>query len=266
MENIEKRNNIKVIGTGNTTIMLAHGFGCDQNMWRLLIPYLKDDCKLVLFDYVGSGNSIKQSFNLERYSDLYGYAKDVNEIIDYLNLTKVHFIGHSVSAMIGLIAQINTPDKFSSLTMVCPSPCFLNKPPSYIGGFEAEDLEELLSLMDKNYMGWANYLSPLVMGATNSKELIDELSNSFCSTDPLMAKQFARATFFGDYRHLLSKSACKTLILQSENDNLASLEIGHYIDNEMQNSELKIIDADGHCLHMTHPSVISPLIHTFVKE
>lgn len=259
------RNNVKLIGKGNKTLFLAHGFGCDQNMWRFLTPGLTNDFTVVLFDYVGSGASDISQYDKKRYSQLEGYAEDVIEICNALQLSDAIFIGHSVSSIIGVIAATQKPNLFSKLIMICPSPCFLNCPPEYFGGFEKEDLLELLNLMDKNYIGWANYLAPLVMGTTNSDELIGELSGSFCSTDPIIAKNFAEATFLSDYRYLLKEVKQPSLIFQSENDALASISVGEFISNQISNSEIEIIQADGHCLHMTHPDSIIKSIIKYAK-
>lgn len=179
---ILKRNNVKVIGNGEHTLVLAHGFGCDQNMWRFVTPELSKHFKVVLFDYVGSGNSDVGAFDPGKYNTLDGYAEDILDICQALELKKATLVGHSVSATIGLIASIMAPEHFASMIMVCPSPCFLNLPPDYFGGFERADLEELIDLMDKNYIGWADYLAPLVMGAGSTTEMTKELSDSFCST------------------------------------------------------------------------------------
>ncbi|WP_320055268.1 alpha/beta fold hydrolase [Halomonas qaidamensis] len=252
-ERVIERNNVKIIGSGSKTLMLAHGFGCDQNVWQYLIPQLQEHYTLVLFDYVGSGQSQISAFSESRYCALEGYAHDVTDICEALDLTEVHFVGHSVSCNIGLLAAIAQPERFSSQIMICPSPCFLNMPPDYYGGFERADLEELIELMDRNYMGWANYLAPLIMGAESSQQLIGELSSSFCSTDPVVAKSFARATFFSDYRHLLSQTAHPSLVLQSEIDSLANPEVGHYLHAHLPDSTLRIMASEGHCIHMTHP-------------
>ncbi|MFT2090268.1 alpha/beta fold hydrolase [Paraglaciecola sp. 2405UD69-4] len=265
-QEIIARNNVNIYGNGKTTLFLAHGFGCDQNMWRFILPALKNDYTVILFDYVGSGNSQLSYYNQGRYKSLEGYAQDVLDICEALNLTDVVFVGHSVSSIIGLIASVTQPEYFKQLVMVCPSPCFLNIKPDYFGGFEKVDLEELLSLMDKNYLGWANYLAPLVMGASHSEELIGELSGSFCSTDPIIAKSFAEATFFSDYRHLLKEAKHPVLIFQSTRDALASVEIGHYMQKELPEAKLCIVDAEGHCLHMTQPEVINQHIRDYIGD
>lgn len=265
-EAITKRNNVTIHGTGDKTLMLGHGFGCDKRMWRFVLPALSARYTVVLFDYVGSGNSELNSFNIEKYSSLNGYARDVVDIVDAFELENVAFVGHSVSSIIGLIASMDVPDAITELIMVCPSPCFLNHEPDYEGGFDRSDLEELIQLMDKNYIGWANYLAPLVMGSNASQALTGELSGSFCSTDPVAAKTFAKATFFSDHRDLLAQSTVRTLILQSAADSLASVKVGNYMHQKMANSELTIIEAEGHCLHMTDPEVTSDLIEKFVDE
>lgn len=259
------RNNVKLIGKGSKTLFLAHGFGCDQNMWRFLTPELAKHFTIVLFDYVGSGASDISQYSKKRYGQLEGYAEDIIEICEALQIKDAIFIGHSVSSIIGAIAAIEKPQFFSKLIMICPSPCFLNFPPEYFGGFEKEDLHELLNLMDKNYIGWASYLAPLVMGTTNSDELIGELSGSFCSTDPVIAKNFAAATFLSDYRYLLKDIKQPSLIFQSEHDALAARSVGDFIANEIAHSELKVVAADGHCLHMTHPEAIMSSIIAYAK-
>jgi sigma-B regulation protein RsbQ len=265
-EEILKRNNINITGGGENTVLLAHGFGCDQHMWRFMLPELEKQFTVVVFDYVGSGQSDLESFSTKRYSSLEGYAKDVEEILVALDLVNVSIIGHSVSSIIAGIASTHVGDRISDITMICPSPCFLNLPPDYLGGFERDDLEELINLMDKNYIGWANYLAPLVMGAGHSSELIGELSGSFCSTDPIVAKTFAKATFFSDYRSLLKDISVPALILQSAKDSLASPDIGKYMIESIPNSQLELIQAEGHCLHMTDPGLIIPLLINFIQN
>lgn len=261
---IHGRNNVTIQGSGDTVLMLAHGFGCDQRMWRFLLPELVERYTVVLFDYVGSGNSRLSSFSKEKYSTLEGYACDVLDIINSLHCEKVVFVGHSVSSMIGVIAALKSPSKFSELVMVCPSPCFLNDLPEYEGGFERADLEDLINLMDKNYIGWAEYLAPLVMGAKASPELTGELSGSFCSTDPIVAKTFAKATFFSDHRQLLPQCKTRTLILQCELDALASVSVGQYVQEKMPNSEIQVVKSEGHCLHMTDSEVTGKLLLNFL--
>lgn len=264
-EDILRRNNVSVIGSKQQTLLLAHGFECDQNMWRFVLPKLSQQYRIVLFDYVGSGSSDVSAFDKERYGSLEGYATDVVDICQALDLKDVTLVGHSVSSMIGLIAAIRAPEHFSKLVMVCPSPCFLNVPPDYHGGFEHADLEELINLMDKNYIGWADYLAPLVMSTTSSPEMTKELSESFCSTDPVVAKAFARATFFSDMRHILPKAIHPTLILQSSSDALAAVSVGEFVRDAIPESKLQIIEAEGHCLHMTHPDQVDHGIIEFVS-
>lgn len=257
-----ERNNVSVLGAGDKTLVLAHGFGCDQTMWRLLTPHFLERFRVVLFDYVGSGKSDPRAFRGQKYSELDGYAEDIIDVCEALELKDAVLVGHSVSAMTGLIAAIQAPQLISKLVMVCPSPCFLNDPPHYLGGFERADLEGLIALMDQNYIGWANHLAPLVMG-TSGEHMTDELADSFCSTDPLFAKTFARATFFSDCRHLLGKATQQTLIFQSTKDALADVSVGAYVQSKMAKAEMEVIEANGHCLHMTHPDQIAPSLARF---
>lgn len=262
---ITLRNNVQVIGHGERTLLLAHGFGCSQQVWRYLTPYLQENYRIVLFDYVGLGKSDLLAYDNPRYRKLDGYAHDILDIASELELKDIHFVGHSVSSMIGLLAHQVTPSIFSSIIMVCPSPCYLNVPPEYYGGFEQSDLEELIDLMDKNYISWANLLAPLVSGNKDSA-VTEELDASFCSMDPMVAKTFTQATFFSDYRYLLDSCDCPALILQSSQDTLADVSVGEYMHTHMPKNELRIVQANGHCLHMTNPQQVAQAINNFIES
>jgi sigma-B regulation protein RsbQ len=263
--NIIKRNHVKVFGKGNKPMMFAHGFGCDQNMWRYITPAFEDDYKIVLFDYVGAGKSDSSAYNAERYASLQGYATDVLEICDALQLADVTFIGHSVSSMIGLLAAIEQPTCFEKLVMVGPSPCYINDE-RYTGGFEKKDIDGLLETMDKNYIGWANFMAPQIMGNAEQPHLGQELTESFCSTDPVIARRFAEATFFSDNRHDLSKLGVPSLVLQCSDDIIAPLEVGTYLSKHLPNSTLRVMTATGHCPHMSHPEETIALIKDYLQN
>ncbi|WP_280926086.1 alpha/beta fold hydrolase [Caldimonas mangrovi] len=254
-ESILLRNNVRIAGAGDKpTMVFAHGFGCDQNMWRFVAPAFADTHRVVLFDYVGCGQSDLRAFDAARYSSLEGYALDLLDVCEALELQQAILVGHSVSAMIGLLAAIRQPSRFASLVMVAPSPCFINDP-CYVGGFERGDIESLLSLMDHNYIGWASYLAPVVMGNPGRPDLGAELEQSFCSTDPLAAQTFARATFFADNRADLARAPVPSLILQVRDDALAPMAVGRYLLEHMPGSELAVLEATGHCPHMSHPQL-----------
>lgn len=261
---IKIRNNVKISGSGDQVLMFAHGFGCDHNMWRFLTEKMQDDFTVITFDYVGSGLSDLSAFSVKRYATLEGYASDIIDILNELDIDKVTLIGHSVSSMIGMLAAIKAPDRIGKLVMVCPSPYYMNDLPAYEGGFEREDLEELLEMMDKNYIGWANYLAPLVMGGRAQAALVDELTGSFCSTDPLVAKTFARATFFSDCRDMLGNCRIPTLVLQSQMDSLASVKVGEFVAEHLADSTIRILDTQGHCIHMTDPELTEAEIRAWL--
>ena len=266
MNNVKVRNNVNVLGDPKApSVVLAHGFGCDQTMWRFLVPDLVKTHQVILFDYTGSGQSTLTDFSTKKYYRLEGYAQDIVDIIDFLSIKDVVVIGHSVSAIIAALASIKIPDVISKIVMVCPSPCFVNDLPGYEGGFERQDLENLLTLMDKNRVDWANYLAPLVLGESNSEALSDELLGSFYKLEPLVAKTFARATFLSDYRQILPKINAKTLILQSSSDKLVTEDVIKYMHQHITNSKLVVVDADGHCLHMTHSEMIIRPILNFLQ-
>src|SRR5215212_233484 len=199
-----KRNNVTISGRGRTPMIFAHGFGCDQHMWRFVAPAFEDDYRVIVFDHVGAGQSDLSAYDRTKYSALAGYADDLLEICRELDVTNGIVIGHSVSAMIAVLAAIKAPERFAKLVLIGPSPCYLNDG-DYIGGFSKADITELLDSMDSNYLGWSSAMAPAIMGNSERPALGEELTNSFCRTDPTIAKQFARVTFLSDNRADLPK-------------------------------------------------------------
>jgi sigma-B regulation protein RsbQ len=263
-DNVLLRNNVRVFGKGAQPLMFAHGFGCDQNMWRFVAPAFDDDYRIVLFDYVGSGKADLSAYSAERYGSLDGYAQDVLDIIGALGLTDVLFVGHSVSSVIGILAAIRNPAVFERLILVGPSPRYINDPPDYVGGFERADIEGMLDVMEKNYIGWANFLAPVVMKNLERPELTEELESSFCSTDPVTARQFAEVTFFSDNRDDLTRVTMPSLIMQCSEDAIAPLAIGEYLHRHLPQSILHIMKATGHCPHMSHPDETIEVIKSYL--
>lgn len=266
MEKTLLRNNIKILGKGIQPLLFAHGFGCDQNMWRFVAPAFAEDYKIILFDYVGSGKSDASAYNVERYSNLYGYKEDIIEICDALNLQDVIFVGHSVSGIIGSLAAIERPDLFKHLVQLGPSPCYLNHPPDYTGGFERADIEGLLEMMDKNYLGWARLFAPMIMKNEDRAELGQELEASFCSTDPRIARRFAEATFYADNRADLPKVQTPSLIIQMRDDAVAPVSVGEFMQRVMPDSELVLLEISGHCPHLSHPRETIEIIKEYLNS
>jgi len=245
-------------------MLFAHGFGCDQNMWRFITPAFENDYRIILFDYVGAGKSDVSAYNPERYSSLQGYAKDILEICEDLQLKDILFVGHSVSSMIGLLAALEEPRHFSRLIMIGPSPSYINDG-DYIGGFERTDIEGLIDTMEKNYIGWANFLAPNIMGNPERPYLGEELTQSFCTTDPVIARQFAEATFFSDNRKDLKKNKIPVLILQCSEDIIAPMEVGEYLSKQLPKSTLRVMKATGHCPHMSAPEETIQLMKDYLS-
>jgi sigma-B regulation protein RsbQ len=247
-----KRNNVTVLGKGTQPMIFAHGFGCDQNMWRFVYPAFLVKYKVVLFDHVGAGKSDCDCYDSDKYSSLKGYADDVLEICNELSLKDVIFVGHSVSAMIGVLASIKEPSIFSDLILVGPSPCYINDA-DYIGGFNRSDIEGLLDSMDNNYLGWARAITPVIMANPDQPELSLELGNSFCATDPEIAQEFARVTFLSDNRKDVKNCKIPSLILQCSEDVIAPREVGEFMHSELPESTLVILKATGHCPNLSAP-------------
>lgn len=247
-------------------MLFAHGFGCDQNMWRFVTPAFEDNYQIILFDYVGSGKSDLQAYSPERYAELNGYVQDILDICQALNLKDVIFVGHSVSSITGILASIQVTKIFERLILIGPSPCYINDPPNYFGGFDRKDIEDLLDIMERNYIGWANFLAPVIMKNEDRPELTQELETSFCSTDPVIANQFAKATFYGDNRKDLVKVTVPSLILQCAEDAIAPIEVGEYMNRHLTQSTLKLMKATGHCPHMSHPQEVIDLTQEYLSN
>ena len=233
-------------------MLFAHGFGCDQNMWRFLVPAFEQDYKIVLFDHVGAGRSDKSAYDRRKYSTLDGYASDILEICQELELSDIVFVGHSVSAMIGVLAARQAPDRFASLVMIGPSPRYINDE-GYIGGFGRSDIDGLLDSLDSNYLGWSSAMAPVIVGNPDHPEHGAELTNSFCQTDPEIAGHFARVTFLSDNRKDLATVTTPSLILQCSDDVIAPAAVGEYVHREIPGSTLVMMKATGHCPHLTAP-------------
>jgi len=246
-------------------MVFSHGYGCDQNMWSAVAPAFAAQYRLILFDHVGAGNSDLQAYEQAKYSSLQGYAGDILEIFDELKLEDAIFVGHSVSAVIGILAAIKRPELFDKLVLIGPSPRYINDN-GYVGGFERKDIDELLEFQESNYLGWASNLAPAIMGNPDRPELGETLTNSFCRTDPQIAKQFAAVTFLSDNRADLPKLMTPSLILQCQQDIIAPLTVGDYVHKNLSSSELVVMEAMGHCPHLSAPVETITAIKAFLDE
>jgi sigma-B regulation protein RsbQ len=248
------RNNVSVSGREDGQPMVfAHGFGCDQNMWRHVTPAFAADHRVILFDHVGAGGSDLSAYEPGRYASLDGYADDVLEICSALGLERVIFVGHSVSAMIGVLAAVREPERFDRLVLVGPSPRYIDDD-GYVGGFSAEDIEGLLESLESNFLGWSAQMAPVIVGNPDRPELGEELTNSFCRTDPEIAKQFARVTFLSDNRDDLPAVRTRSLVLQCSDDVIAPRAVGEYVHARIPDSELVLLGATGHCPNLSAPA------------
>jgi sigma-B regulation protein RsbQ len=260
---LAQRHNVKITGSGERAMVFAHGFGCDQNMWRFVAPAFENDFRVILFDHIGAGKSDLSAYEPERYASLGGYADDVVELGRELGVRRGVFVGHSVSAMIGVLAVKKAPEIFEELVMIGPSPCYIDDV-DYVGGFTETQIHELLDFLDSNYMGWSQAMAPVIVGNSDRPELGEELTNSFCRTDPEIAKRFARATFLSDSREDLQGLSARTLILQCSEDVIAPQAVGEYVHRTLPGSELVIMKATGHCPNLSAPEETIAAMRTFL--
>jgi len=261
--NASARNNVNVVGPQDKpTIMLAHGFGCDQQLWRMVVPELLPNFRIVLFDHVGSGAADPAAWDAERYASLQGYADDMLEILTELDLRDVTLVGHSVAAMMGVLAVATDPSRIAKLVLLTPSPCYIDED-DYRGGFSRADIDELLESLESNYLGWSQEMAPVIMGAPERPELADELADTFCRTDPECARVFARATFLSDNRADLKRVSVPTLVIESEHDAIAPREVGAFVHRHIDGSDLVTLNTTGHCPHLSAPEATARAIGAF---
>jgi sigma-B regulation protein RsbQ len=259
-----ERNNVSLSGpVGGRPMLFAHGFGCDQQMWRYVAPAFADEYRVVLFDHVGAGGSDHSAYSRSKYGTLHGYAEDVLEISRELELHDVVFVGHSVSGVIGVLAAAQEPARFGKLVLVGPSPRYMDDE-GYVGGFSREDIDGLLDALDSNYLGWSHTYAPVIMGDEQPDELKEELTNSFCRTDPEIARHFARVTFLSDNREDLARVDTPTLVLQCADDVIAPRPVGEYVHRQLPNSTLVYMRATGHCPNLSAPEETIDAIRAFL--
>ncbi len=263
VNNILKRNNVTITGKGDKVMLFAHGFGCDQNAWKRITGAFENDYKIILFDYIGAGKSDVTAYDKTKYGTLDGYASDILEICQELKVKDAIFVGHSVSCMIGALASMRNPAIFNKLIFIGPSASYLNEE-GYIGGFNQEDIDNILEVMDDDYIKWSKSMAPKIMGENQEPEIQEELTDLFCSTDADIAKDFARVTFLSDNRQDLPRIPVESLTLQCSEDIIAPLEVGQYIHENTPNNTLVILKATGHCPHMSEPEETIAAIKAFL--
>ncbi|MDN4160565.1 alpha/beta fold hydrolase [Nocardioides abyssi] len=258
------RNNVTVLGPADgQPLVFAHGFGCDQSMWRHVAPAFADRYRVVTFDFVGGGGSDPAAYDPDKYATLDGYRADLLDVVRALDLRDVVLVGHSVAAMVGAMATIAEPDRFASMVMVGPSPRYVDDE-NYIGGFGREDIDELLTSLSSNYLGWSAAMAPAIVGNPDRPELGHELTEAFCRMDPEVARRFAEATFLSDNRDDLPRVPVPTLVLQCRDDIIAPMEVGEYVAEQLPDSTFVVLEATGHCPQLSAPVLTAEAIGTWL--
>lgn len=260
-----ERNNVRILGRGTQPMLFAHGYGCDQNMWRYVYPAFEENYKIILFDHTGAGNSDESQYSFEKYDTLEGYTEDLLDICKELELQHTILVAHSVSSMIAVLAAVKEPQRFAKLILISPSPRYINDS-DYIGGFNREDIEELMEALDSNYLGWAENMAPKIMGNDERAELGEELTNSFCRTNPEIAKHFAKVTFLSDNRKDLQHVNVPTLVMQCSEDVIAPEEVGEYVHKQIKNSSFRLLKATGHCPNLSAPEETVEVMKNFLGQ
>lgn len=264
MSSIRQRHNVRVTGKGTVPMVFAHGFGCDQHMWRHITPAFENDYRVIVFDYLGHGQSDRSAYDARRYEALDGYAADVLAICHDLDVHHGVFVGHSVSAMVGVLASIREPERFDQLVLIGPSPRYVDDD-GYVGGFSRADIDGLLESLDSNFLGWSSAMAPVIMGTPDRPELGTELANVFCRTDPAVARQFARATFLSDNRADLARVRARALVLQCSQDVIAPEPVGHYVAEQIPDAAFVLMDATGHCPNLSAPGETIAAMRAFLS-
>lgn len=266
MQTILKRNHVNIVGDGKKTIVFGHGFACDQTIWRLIVPYFTKDYRVVLYDYVGSGKSDITAFDEKRYSTLHGYAKDLLEVLEALSTDKIIFVGHSVSAMIGVLASIEKPELFESMILIGSSPRYVNDGPHYHGGFDESDVQELLEMMEMNFNGWATVAAATFMNNPDRPLLTENLIKAYTDENPVIMKNFAEVTFLSDHRQDLHRVTVPSFIMQCSEDSVVPLQTAQYLHEHLPNSKFVVMNSTGHYPHVSNPKETVMLINNYIKS
>lgn len=259
-----RRHHVTFAGQGRRPLVFAHGYGCDQQMWRFVTPAFEDTHRIVLFDHVGCGGADLNAYDEQRHASLHGYAEDVADILQAADLRDAVLVGHSVSAMIAVLAAQREPERVGAVVLVCPSPRYVDDPPDYIGGFTRADIDGILEMIENNMVGWASFMAPAVMGPQDPGGFTEELQASFCALDPYVARRFAEVTFLGDNRADLAGLRQPTLVLQVSDDAIAPRSVGEYVQRQLPAGRLVVLEASGHCPHMTHPDETIAALREFL--
>ena len=259
------RNNVRISGLDRGRAMVfVHGFGCAQGVWRGVAPAFEADHRVVLYDHVGSGNADLSAYSPERYATLQAYAEDLVEIAEHLGVQGGVMVGHSVGATIGILAERLRPGLFDHLVLLGPSPRYVNTD-GYVGGFEQRDIDDLLDTLASNHLGWSRQMAPVIMGRPDRPDLEDELTDSFCRTDPRAAEGFARATFLADNREDLPHVRARALVVQCTDDPIAPVLVGEYVHRQIPRSALVTVETSGHCPHMSEPDAVIRAMREFLR-
>lgn len=261
-----EQHDVHVLGPSHAQPMVfAHGYGCDQHMWRFVAPQFTDRYRVVLFDHIGAGGSDLRAYDPQRHGSLEGYADDVVDLCERLELRDAVFVGHSVSSIIGVLAAARAPQLFSSLVLIGPSPRYVDDD-GYVGGFSRADIDEMLASLDSNYLGWSSAITPVIMGQPDRPELAQELEESFCRTDPDIARRFAHVTFLSDNRADLARVEVPALVLQCSDDVIAPVSVGEYVRDHLPNATMEVLTATGHCPHLSAPEETVAAIRRFLDS
>jgi sigma-B regulation protein RsbQ len=231
-------------------------------MWKFLLPHFVTRMRVITYDLIGAGQSDLGSYDREKYASLWGYAADLNQIIDAYGQGAVIVAGHSVSAMIGVLAERQRPGRIAGLVMIGGSPCYVDSG-TYTGGFSRDEVHTLLSVIDENYLGWSSSMAPVLMGASGQPALEQELLSSFCRTDAQIARHFARVIFLSDHRQEVDGLHLPTLILQSTDDPVVPVAVGEYLHRVLPASQLILVDNMGHYPQLSAPSACSAAMDGF---
>lgn len=259
------RHNTSISGTGTTTLLFAHGYGCDKTVWRDIVPAFEGDYRVVTFDHAGSGKCDRLAYNSFRHSSLAGYADDVIALCEELQSERLIMVGHSVSAMIGALAAIKRPDLFDLMVMIGPSASYVNEG-DYVGGFDLPDLKEFLEMIETNFQGWGAALAMLAMGNADRPALAEGLRDRICSLDPAIAGVFARVTFLSDLRADVPRLQTPTVILECQDDPVSPKSAIAFVRDSLPGSRHIELQATGHCTHMSHPAEVTAVLQRVLDE
>jgi sigma-B regulation protein RsbQ len=261
------KNHVRLVGNqdASTTLVFVHGFGTEQSVWQPVADHFAADCRIVLLDNVGAGRSDPEAFVQHRYLSLQRYAEDLLDICAALKLQDAILVGHSVGAMIGVLAALKQPDYFSRMVLIGASPRYLDDD-GYPGGLTKHDLAGIYSTVANQFSEWVDAFAPLAMANPDRPQLARHFADTIRAIPRANVLTVLCSILQSDHRTDISLLDKPTLLLQTQRDFFVPQAVADYLHQHIPGSRLSMIDTEGHFPHISAPDQVAAEIRRFIAS